>query len=137
MMMHRGETPVSVRETNLLVLVPTSDRYATVELFAICAGRLTMQRVVGLKAQRAPLVEELESLFDSAAPSGRFTEHELDELRIITSWVHQHRDRTQVVSVVSGSIDTQLRDAFASVAAMRTTAPSEYSQIPEDDGAAH
>ena len=136
-MMHRGETPVSVRDTNLLVLVPTSDRYATVELFAIRAGRLVIQRVVGLKAQRAALAEELESLFGAGAPSGRFSEHELDELRIITSWVHQHRDRSHVVTVESGSIDTQLRDAFASVAAMRTTAPSEYSQLPEDDGAAH
>ena len=137
MMMHRGETPMSVRTMDLVVLVPTSDRYATVELYALRAGRLVTQRIVGLKAKRSGLVQTLTEIYDAPAPTGSFSDHELDELRIITSWLHQRREQSHVFVVDTEHLDRQLRDALAAVGARGQQAPSEYSQIPEDHGTAH
>jgi len=138
MMMHRGTTPISVQDTDLVVMIPTNDRYATAELYAIRAGRLVMQRVVGLKGSRTMLVQELQAVYSVAPPYGRFSEIELEELRIITSWLHQHRQGAVVVHVDTDQLDVQIAEA---VAALRRQAsdepPSEYSQIPDQDDTPH
>jgi excinuclease ABC subunit C len=141
MMMHSSDTPLAVTQLNMIIVVPTSDRYATVELYAMRSGRLRLQRVVGMKAVNGPLIADLVSVYDSPPPSGRFSDLELDELRIITSWLHQRREHafTHLVDPDDGDLHSQLMNAvktlFANVrqrtnALVDAVSPSEYSQIP-------
>jgi len=138
MMIHRGTTPISVQQTDLVVMIPTNDRFATAELYAIRSGRLVMQRVVGLKGSRTMLVQELEEVYQAAPQHGRFSEIELDELRIMTSWLHQHRQGAVVVHVSVSHLDQQIASAIAELRSQAADQPpSEYSQIPEHDDTAH
>lgn len=143
MMLHQSDTPLAVTDLNLLIAVPTSDRYATVELYAMRSGRLRLQRVVGLKALNNGLINDLVSVYDSPPPTGRFTDVELDELRIITSWLHQRREHafTHVIDLRTNNLDVHIADVLDRMTMnvkeraeiIDTSHQSEYSQIPPYD----
>jgi len=135
--LHGAEKPLAVTDTNIIVIVPTSDRYATVEVYALRAGRLAYQRVMGTQADRAPIFAELVHLFHQPPPKGAFTDRELDELRIMTSWLYQRRERASTIVVHAvDSIPEEFNEAmrvYHGRSKSRTETVSEYSQIPEND----
>ncbi|RPI68716.1 MAG: hypothetical protein EHM43_04080 [Ignavibacteriae bacterium] len=141
LMMHQTDTPLAVTNVNMIIAVPTSDRYATVELYAMRSGRLRLQRVVGLKALNHQLIEDLRSVFVAPPPSGRFTDVEMDELRIITSWLHQRREHafTHIVDLSTSQLEDHIAQVLQHLASdvrrrseviAAVAPPSEYSQIP-------
>ncbi len=134
---HAEDRPLAVTDTNLVIVVPTSDRYSTVEVYALRGGRLAFQRIVGTRANHSDIAAELEEVFRSTSRQGAFTDRELDELQIITSWLYKRRERSTTFVVRN---HTDIAEEFA--AALRTyqrtvakdLAPrSEYSQLPEND----
>lgn len=135
--LHGSDKPLAVTDTNVVIIVPTSDRYSTVEVYALRAGRLAYQRVIGTGADRRPLVESLRTVFLGDAPQGAFSDRELDELRIITSWLYQRRERASTIVVRDvDSIAADLDHAFGMYrkrSEPETTIVSEYSQIPDHD----
>ncbi len=135
--LHGSDKPLAVTDTNVVIIVPTSDRYSTVEVYALRAGRLAYQRVIGTGADRRPLVEALRTVFLSDAPKGAFNDRELDELRIITSWLYQRRERASTIVVRDvESIEVDLDHALGMYRKRSEPAAnivSEYSQIPDHD----
>lgn len=135
--LHGSDKPLAVTDTNVVIIVPTSDRYSTVEIYALRAGRLAYQRVIGTGADRRPLVESLRTVFLSDAPQGAFSDRELDELRIITSWLYQRRERAS--TIVVRDVDSLAHDLDHALGMYRkrsepeTNIVSEYSQIPDHD----
>lgn len=137
MSMHQHDRPMAVRDTNVILVVPTDDQYRTAEIFFLRAGRLILQRIVGRKA---PVDMVRQAVYDvygpRDVPTGAFSDRELDELRIITSWLHHHRQRASVVVVRSQGLDAVLAEVTI---ALRGTPPDEpadageYSQIPSWD----
>jgi DNA polymerase-3 subunit epsilon len=132
--MHATDRPLAVSDLNLIVIVPTSDRYSTVETFFLRAGRLRLQRIVGTNARLDPLYAAIDEVFDAPAQTGAFTDRELDELRLITSWLFSRRDRSAVIHV-NGQTRAALYDELARV--IRERAPhvepdpnNEYNQVP-------
>jgi DNA polymerase-3 subunit epsilon len=116
MMVHGGDTPLTVQDLDVVVVVPTVDGLRTVEVFALQAGRLRLQQTIGNRAPLEPLAQRLEEVYAAERPSRTFTELELDELRIITSWLHQHRHRGArfVVNASNAAqLETQLQRTIA------------------------
>ncbi|HLP27007.1 MAG TPA: exonuclease domain-containing protein [Candidatus Didemnitutus sp.] len=135
--LHGSDKPLAVTDTNVVIIVPTSDRYSTVEVYALRAGRLAYQRVIGTGADRRPLFEAIRTVFLSDAPQGAFNDRELDELRIITSWLYQRRERASTIVVRDvESIEVDLDHALGMYRKRSEPAAnivSEYSQIPDHD----
>lgn len=135
--MHGLDKPLAVSDTNIVVIVPTSDRYATVELYALHAGRLVIQRVLGTSASRTELIEELYQRYQQPVPTGAFTDRELDGLRIVTSWLYSKRERSVTVHI--NSLDHLAEDLnnamnmFGKRTLQRVDELNEYSQIPNHD----
>jgi hypothetical protein len=80
----------------------------------------------------------LVDVFDRPAPRGGFTDRELDELQIITSWLYRRRERaTTIVVRDAQQLPSELNAALNQYRRgdpEHTNAPvSEYSQLPEHD----
>lgn len=135
---HATDRPLAVTDTNVVIIVPTSDRYATVEVYAVRAGRLAMQRVVGTSAPRTQLHADLEEVFTREAPKGAFSDRELDELQIITSWLYRRREHATTlvvrdVATLRAEVD-EVMNTYRKRMPTEVSMRSEYSQIPEHDG---
>ncbi|MBU3740703.1 MAG: hypothetical protein FGM24_00295 [Candidatus Kapabacteria bacterium] len=137
--LHQQDTPLAVSDTNVILVMPTQDRYSTVEVFFVRAGRLRVQRIVGTSAPLDALYAAADEVYFSAAVDGPFDERELDALRIITSWLYRRRDKADVI-VVNGLAPFKLQERI--MAAVRRyhkgivetppdETPSEYSQLPD------
>ncbi|MCX6140553.1 MAG: exonuclease domain-containing protein [Candidatus Kapabacteria bacterium] len=135
--LHGNDRPLAVTDTNVVIIVPTNDRYATVEVYALRAGRLAFQRVIGTGADRTPIIDALTSVFLSDPPQGAFSDRELDELRIITSWLYQRRERASTIVVRDvDSLPSEYDDAMRGYRKRelpQSITHNEYSQIPEND----
>lgn len=96
----------SINTNNLLIFLPSVDPRRR-ELFMIRYGRLARHLVVG---QRLPektirrLVEQI--FFDGSGAPPHFRKPEIDEVKIIAGYLHQHRDEGKFVYVSEGeSVD--------------------------------
>jgi excinuclease UvrABC nuclease subunit len=136
--LHGSDRPLAVTDTNVIMMIPASDRYATVEVYALRAGRLMYQRVIGTAAPREPLIDMLMDVFQRPAPRGGFTDRELDELQIITSWLYRRRERATTIVVrdvdqLPSELNATLNQYRRGDTEQAVAPPSEYSQLPEHD----
>jgi DNA polymerase III subunit epsilon len=99
LMIHGGITPLAVHDINVVLLLPTAGHDRTFELYALREGRLAMQRVMGRRAPLQGLADQLVDLYNVPASAEMMTEVEIDELRIITAWMHQHREHVHAFTV--------------------------------------
>ena len=135
MMIHSGDTPLAVSDINVVVALPTNDHYKTIELYALRRGRLVMQRVMGMKAPLKSIANELSEAYANGQSSDDFTDIELDELRIITSWLHQKRDRTHAFEVDVDHLDDLNRIEAQVKETIRIFAEREHERHTNVEGA--
>jgi DNA polymerase-3 subunit epsilon len=131
--LQQSDRPLSVRDTNVILLLPTQDRYRTVEVYMLRAGRLVHQRVVGtgsrIDAMASLIGETFFRAWDDGAP---FSENEVEDLRIVTGWLYRHRSQAHVIVVNDRTIDDVLQSFSAALATWRLDVdevPNEYSQL--------
>jgi DNA polymerase-3 subunit epsilon len=83
----------SINENNLILAVPTSRRQNKVEVFFLRHGRLQFQRLVGKKLPIKELERFVADVYgQQTSVPPHCSKEEIDEIRIIASWVYQHRD---------------------------------------------
>lgn len=141
--LHRQDKPLAVSEMNVAVLVGTGNQHRTIELFVLRHGRLRLQHVVGAATRAERLRDLLAPVIALRSTGAPFTQQEIDELRIITGWLHQNHKEAVVVDIVEGELSKlvadlsqamrQLRDASVGEETRDVEHPSEYSQIPTSE----
>lgn len=141
--LHRHDRPLAVSDMNVVLLVATGDQHRTIEMFAMRNGRLRLQHVVGAATRAERLRSLLEPVVTQRAISAPFTQVEVDQLRIITSWLHHNHREAVVVDVVEGDVDGAVRAIAEAMQQLREVdvkrnddevpQASEYSQIPTTD----
>jgi len=92
----------SVNCNNVIILLPAAERGKR-EIFLIRFGRLVGQVVIGAgfpEAKFRRLVEK--HYFDGAVAPAQCRKEEIDEIRIIASYLHLHRDTGKFVYVEPG-----------------------------------
>lgn len=83
----------SVNENNVILAVPTSQQDKKVEVFFIRHGRLRYQRLIGKKLPMKELAKYIHDVFfDGSTAPAHCRKEEIDEIRIIASWMYQHRE---------------------------------------------
>jgi DNA polymerase-3 subunit epsilon len=82
----------SINDNNVIIVIPTNEQDKKVEVFFIRHGRLKFQRLVGKKLPLKELSRALEQVYhDGTTAPPHCRKEEIDEIRIIASWVYQHR----------------------------------------------
>ncbi len=104
--------PASINSNNFILILPVSEREKILEIYIIRKGKLLFQDTVG---RRSPLAR-LRSIIRSSFFSGNglpfiHTPEDLDELRIITSWSYQKRERG-IFIYTEGKEEEELIDEF-------------------------
>ncbi|TAE30318.1 MAG: DEDD exnuclease domain-containing protein [Candidatus Kapaibacterium sp.] len=122
----------SINENNVIIVLPTQDFDKKVEVFFIRHGRLKFQRLIGKKLPMKELAKMLEHVYtDASAAPKHCAKEEIDEIRIIASWVYQHRAsgmflyvEKQEISAVQEKLETMLYQALS-------TPPRSYEAAEE------
>ena len=93
--------PTSINKNNVILLFPANRREKTLEILFIRKGKLNQQEIIG---RMAPL-DNLNKLVDETYFNShdevkkRFTKKDVDELRIITSWVYRKNGMAKFVYI--------------------------------------
>lgn len=83
----------SVNANNVILIMPSSSAEKQVEIFFVRFGRLAHQRLVGMRMPIKELKSIIEKVyFDESVAPKHCKKEEIDEIRIIASWIHQHRE---------------------------------------------
>jgi DNA polymerase-3 subunit epsilon len=99
----------SINDNNVVIIVPTKERDKKVEVFFIRFGRLAFQRLVGKKLPMKELERALQTTYfdetSAGAPPPRAQKEEIDEIRIIASWIYQRRNEGVFLYVANKALD--------------------------------
>jgi hypothetical protein len=107
-------------------------------VFFIRSGKLAHQEIIGRKADTTKLLMKIEELYyaDITIPIDdrvhRMDPFEVDEIQIITSWIHRHNNSAHILYAEHKDMG-QLIQEFVSVISNSHTKtihkPGEYSQL--------
>lgn len=90
--MRREHVSTSVNSNNVIIILPVSEREKTLEIFAIKRGRLEHQQIIGRKSQLRHIISRFDEwYFNEDNRFEELTPSEIDEIQIITSWLHRNR----------------------------------------------
>ncbi|MFM8472654.1 MAG: UvrB/UvrC motif-containing protein, partial [Candidatus Kapaibacterium sp.] len=95
----------SLNSTNVVLVIPSSEREKSVEVFALRSGFLKMQCIVGRKASLDPLCDGLRSVYlESGSLSVPPSLHEIDELRILAQWMYRRRSDATIIAADAAEV---------------------------------
>jgi len=82
--------PNSLNNSNYILLTAASAQERTLDLFAIRTGLLNEHRTIGRKADLTEIKKEIHSIyFNGQAQIGVFSKEDVDEIRIVSNWIHR------------------------------------------------
>lgn len=92
----------SINTNNVIIVLPAAERGKR-EIFLVRFGRLAAQVVVSAQSTETGLRELVERhYFDGACAPSQCRKEEIDEIRIIASYLHLHRDTGKFIYVETG-----------------------------------
>ncbi|MFM8840935.1 MAG: DEDD exonuclease domain-containing protein [bacterium] len=134
----RAEVSTSVTHNNTIIILDADARDKTVEIFFIRSGKLAHQEIIGRKADLSKFHEMIDELFYglNSGPVNDVVERmdplEIDEIQIITSWIHKHSANATILYVEHRSSEILKEEFSHAIRNMHTDVvdiPSEYSQL--------
>lgn len=81
----------SVAENNLVLTLPNSKREKLLDVFIIKGGKLEFNSTYGQKAPLDELNEYIRDIFGNGKSSNGYTKEDIDELRIVSSWLYRQK----------------------------------------------
>lgn len=122
----------SINENNVVIIIPTEEHDKKVEVFFIRHGRLYFQRLVGKKLPMKELARALETVyFDGSTAPAHAQKEEIDEMRIIASWIYQHRNDGTFLYIQEKSTSEALEE-LAELLYKALSAPQTYTAVEEE-----
>jgi DNA polymerase III subunit epsilon len=122
----------SVNDNNVIIVIPTLEHDKKAEVFFIRHGRLRFQRLVGKKLPLKELTSHIEAVyFDGSDAPKHCRKEEIDEIRIIASWMYQHRETG--LFLYKGTLTAaEMLDALAELLYTALTTPVQYVPAMEE-----
>jgi excinuclease UvrABC nuclease subunit len=88
----------SINKYNLILIIPSSAIEKTIEIFIINRGRLIHQQSIGRKAPLDNINMIIhDAYFNCCSDQISYTQKDIDELRIINSWLHRNRSESKFI----------------------------------------
>ncbi len=93
-----GNGGASINERNFIVLAPSSSREKTIEIVMVKAGKIRHKSVIGRKAPLKGVFKKADDIYFNGDSKNiePFEKEELDELKIVTSWVISKNERSRL-----------------------------------------
>ncbi len=108
----------SVNENNVAIVLP-APQAKKVEVFFIRHGRLAYQRMIGKKIPYKELQTAVEqTYFDGSVQPEHCQKEEIDEIRIIASWIHRHRHEGEFVYCGTKTVQAYFEEICDKIFAM-------------------
>jgi excinuclease UvrABC nuclease subunit len=122
----------SINDNNVVIVLPTSAHQNKVEVFFIRHGRLRFQRLIGKKLPIKEIERAVqETYFDGSQVPQHCRKEEIDEIRIIASWVYRHRDDGQFLYATATEsaalVESVVEMLYAALGKHRSYEPFEDS----------
>lgn len=96
----KQRVPSSINENNLIIVLPASHREKTVEVFLVKRGKLVYQELVGRRASLKRLLSKARHYyFNGESLDMRFTLEDVDELKIISSWIFRKSNEGEFIYI--------------------------------------
>ncbi|MFW5702184.1 MAG: UvrB/UvrC motif-containing protein, partial [Bacteroidota bacterium] len=87
----RENVPTSVNQNNVVVVIPGGGREKTADVFLIRHGKLAHFETLGIKQPLDQFAETLgHTYFNGNTAPLRFTPEDIDEIRIVNSWIYKY-----------------------------------------------
>jgi DNA polymerase III subunit epsilon len=100
----------SINNYNLILVIPASEREKTLEIFIIKNGIIFSQKSIGRKASLAAIKNTIhEAFYNGIAEQKSYSQENIDELRIINSWLHRNRSESKFI-YLDGHSETAIND---------------------------
>jgi DNA polymerase-3 subunit epsilon len=84
----------SINKNNLILVIPSSEREKTAEIFLVKTGKMIHQETIGRKAPLNNIFQKVDELFfqDSLFDLS-FGQADIDELKIISAWIYRQNGK--------------------------------------------
>ncbi|MCU0425364.1 MAG: DEDD exonuclease domain-containing protein [Candidatus Kapabacteria bacterium] len=121
----------SINDNNVIIVIPTEEYDKKVEVFFIRHGRLKFQRLVGKKLPMKELERALRDVYgESMSAPSHAGKEEIDEIRIIASWIYQHRNDGLFLYMQNTAWEQAL-ESLADILYKALTTPQVYKEAEE------
>lgn len=93
--------PTSINQNNVILVQADNEREKTVDITFIKEGRLANQVTLGRKADLDELLKSLHDIYynGTKTDSHKFSLVEIDEIKIVSSWLYRQRDNANFIYV--------------------------------------
>jgi excinuclease UvrABC nuclease subunit len=126
------QSATAINKTNIILLVPASERDKTVEIFVVREGFLVLQRTVGRKAELGELQSQIVALYNEGhGVDAQHSLQQIDELRILTQWMYRRRNDSTIIAVDAHNPSASLHELETCVRAAFTPVDEPAPQPPE------
>jgi DNA polymerase III subunit epsilon len=106
------KVPTSINKNNIIIILPVSSREKTIEMFFIKTGKLVFQSTIGRKSPLNSFSDLIHNTyFNNHDSILKFEPDDINELKIITSWVHRNRENS-VYIYIEGKSEEVILDEF-------------------------
>lgn len=98
----------SINNTNLIMLLPNEESDRLTDVFLIRAGKFAYSVTIGNRAPLDELFRKVDSTFfsSSAELNGKMRMADIDELRIVTSWIYRNREKAFSIYIEGKSLES-------------------------------
>jgi len=101
------KVPTSIRQNNLVLLLPADKDEKRIEIYLVKAGKLMTSNVAFGNSYPKSIKAEINHWFFNGSPSFEdYTKEDIDEVRIITSWIYNNQERGEFIYIADKSPDT-------------------------------
>jgi excinuclease UvrABC nuclease subunit len=117
----QGALQAAIAELDVLIVLPSATPGAALWL-VVRRGRLVHTEEAVTRRRAKGVEKRVAAALAAEAPSLSVRQAELDEINIISAWLHKHRDDGRAVSLAGRPVEEALAEAWAVTAAMENAA---------------
>lgn len=92
--------PTTLNQNNIIVVSPNDAQEKTIDIFFIRCGILVYHKIIGRLADKSDIYEKIQEIYyPEEKHVQKFTNKEIEEIRIINSWIYKHKERNQLIYI--------------------------------------
>lgn len=98
--------PTSIQHNNLVLLLPAEKNEKKVEIYLIKSGRLVSSLLAFDMNSPVNMKAEIDKCYFDGNLSDSYTKEDIDQVRIITSWIYNNQERGEFIYIEDNDSDS-------------------------------
>lgn len=125
------KVPTSINKSNLIVLIPLSNRDKTIDVYLIRSGMLQLHKNIGRKAPVNIISNHIHDIyFNGKNQNNSLTKADINEIKIVTSWLYKQNGSADYIYFEDKSEQEIIKEFERIIRGLKFPKPAqnEYSQ---------